>query len=117
MSNLAELGIGGFCLRKVHQLSNSSSITTGVWLRYVVLIFPEKKELLLKHGSARSAAWPGLKLCKGEMAVLPRPTVAWKCPDLPLLWPGTLFEQLAMLPAEEKMRLAIGAIFSRSSEP
>jgi hypothetical protein len=116
-SKLAELGIGGLCLRMVCQISKSSSVTTGVWLRYVILVFPEKKEVLMRHEAARSAAWPGLKLCEGEMAVLPRPTVAWKCPILPLLWPGTPFEQLAVMPAGEEMRLAIGAIFSRSSEP
>ncbi len=80
-------------------------------------MFPEKKELLMKHEAIRSTAWPGLKLCEGEMAVLTRPSVAWKCPILPLLWPETPFEQLAVLPVGEEMRLALGAIFSRSSEP
>jgi hypothetical protein len=51
------------------------------------------------------------------MAVLPRPSEAWKCPILPLLWPGTPFDQLPVVPTGEEMRKAIGAIFSRSYEP
>jgi hypothetical protein len=116
-SKLAELGVESFCLRMTCQLSKSSSAATGVWLKYVVLLFPEKKETLLKYEAAKSAAWPGLKLYDGEMAVLPRPSAAWKCPVLPLIWPGTPFEQLAVLPTGDELRLAIGAIFNKSNEP
>jgi hypothetical protein len=54
----------------------------------MVLVFLEKKELLLKHEATRSDAWLGLKLFEGEMAVLPWESVTWKCLVLPLLWPG-----------------------------
>jgi hypothetical protein len=36
---------------------------------------------------------------------------------LPLIWPGTPFEQLAVLPTGDELRLAIGAIFNKSNEP
>jgi hypothetical protein len=49
----------------VCQLSKSSSAKIAAWLRYVVLVFPEMKELLLWYNeAAKSTAWPGLKLAK-----------------------------------------------------
>jgi hypothetical protein len=117
-AKLPELGIGGFCLRLSCQLSRSSTVVTGVWLKYTLLIFPEKKETILRnHKAAKSPAWPGMKLSEGEIAVLPRPSEAWKCPILPLLWPGTPFDQLPVIPTGEEMRRAVGAIFNRSCEP
>jgi hypothetical protein len=41
------------------------------------MIFPEKKGTLLENELAKHPGWPGLKLHEGEMAILPRPTVAW----------------------------------------
>jgi hypothetical protein len=117
-ARLPEQGVGGFCLRMVCQLSKSSTAITGVWLKFFLLAFPEKKESLLRnYPAAKSPAWPGLKLLEGEMAVLPRPSEAWKCPILPVLWPGTPFDQLPVTPSGEELRQAVGTIFSRSSEP
>jgi hypothetical protein len=116
-AKLPELGIGSFCLRMICQISKSSSSRTGIWLKYTVMIFPEKKEVLLENEMARQPGWPGLKVHEGEMAILPRPTVAWQCPVLPLLRTGQPFDQLPEAPSAAEMRRAIGAIMSKSYEP
>jgi hypothetical protein len=83
-AKLTELGIGGFCLRMSCQLSRSSTATTGVWLKYTQLVFPERKETILKtHIAAKNPAWPGLKIMEGDMAVLPRPSEAGSAPSCP----------------------------------
>jgi hypothetical protein len=49
----------------VCQLSKSSSAKIAAWLRYVVLVFPEMKALLLWYNEAtKRTAWTGLKLAK-----------------------------------------------------
>jgi hypothetical protein len=99
------------------QISKSSSSRTGVWLKYVIMMFPEKKETLLENKLAKHPGWPGLKLQEGEMAILPRPTVAWQCPVLPLLRTGQPFDQLPEAPSAAELRKAVGAIMSKSWEP
>jgi hypothetical protein len=116
-ARLRELGIGGFCLRMICQISKSSSSRTGVWLKYVIMLFPEKKETLLENELAKHPGWPGLKLQEGEIAILPRPTVAWQCPVLPLLRTGQPFDQLPEAPSAAELRRAVGAIMSKSWEP
>jgi hypothetical protein len=61
-AKLPELGIGSFCLRMICQISKSSSSRTGIWLKYTVAIFPEKKEVLLENEMAKQPGWPGLKI-------------------------------------------------------
>jgi hypothetical protein len=113
-----ELGVGNFCLRMVSHVSSSSTARTGIWLKYHVLIFPERKDKMLKaFEAAKNPGWPGIKVCEGEMAVLPRPTVPWQCPILPLLWPGTPLEQLGEAPTATELRKAVGAIMSKAAEP
>jgi hypothetical protein len=116
-AKLPELGIGSFCLRMICQISKSSSNRTRIWLKYTVAIFPEKKEVLLENEMAKQPGWPGLKMHEGEMAILPRPTVAWQCPILPLLWTGHPFDQLPEAPSAAELRKAIGAIMGKSFEP
>jgi hypothetical protein len=116
-AKLPELGVGSFCLRMVCQISKSSTSKTGVWLKYYVMIFPETKKKLMENEMARNPGWPGLKLCEGEMAILPRPKVAWQCPILPLLWTGQPFDQLPEAPSATELRRAVGAIMSGSFEP
>jgi hypothetical protein len=80
-----------------------------LWLKFFLLAFPDKKESLMRNHPA--------ELLEGEMAVLPRPLEAWKCLILTVLWPGTLFDLLPVIPFGEELRQAVRAIFSRSSEP
>ena len=81
-------------------------------ITYVVLIFPTSKEQLLQ-GSELTAnpSWPGLKLCAGEMLLLPRPTTTWKCPVLPLIRANM---EDGNLPSSTALRHAIGAILSKA---
>ncbi len=67
--------------------------------------------------AAKSLGWPGIKVCEGETAVLPRPKVAWQCPILPLLWTGTPFELLREAPTATELRKAVGAIIGKSVKP
>ena len=110
-----EWQIGKFCLRQICYVSKSSTARGGVALTYVVLIFPTSKEQLLS-GSELTAnpSWPGLKLCSGEMQLLPRPTAPWRCPILPLLRTGS---EDTSIPSEAALRHAIAAIMRKSGGP
>jgi hypothetical protein len=67
--------IGKVCLRQICCVSKALTARGSVALTCVVLIFPTSKEQLVS-GSELTAnpSWPGLKLCSGEMQLLPRPT-------------------------------------------
>jgi hypothetical protein len=81
-----ERQIGKFCLRQVCYVSKSFTARGGVIVTYVVFIFLTSKEQLLSGSElTASPSWPGLRLCSGEMQLLPRPNNPWKCPILPLL--------------------------------
>lgn len=110
-----EWQIGKFCLRQVCYVSKSSTARGGVFLTYVVLIFPTSKDQLVS-GSELTAnpSWPGLRLCSGEMQLLPRPTTPWRCPVLPLLRTGS---EERNLPSSTALRHAIGAIMRKSGSP
>jgi len=101
-------GIQSFSLRMLCIVSKNTSVKQGVVIKHTVLIFPEgKEELLAKYEAAQSPAWPGLKLVEGYLALLPKPTTAWRCPVLPFIRLGT--EGLDQLPTGKEMRRAIGA--------
>jgi hypothetical protein len=110
-----EWQIGKFCLRQVCYISKSSTARGGVILTYVVLIFPTSKQQLLS-GSELTAnpSWPGLRLCSGEMQLLPRLNNPWKCPILPLL--RTSLDDRST-PTSTALRHAICAIMRKSSSP
>ena len=107
-----EWQIGSFCLRQICYISKASTARGGVMITYVVLIFPTSKEQLLQ-GSELTAnpSWPGLKLCSGEMLLLPKPSTTWKCPVLPLIRAST---EDGNIPSGTALRHAIGAILSKA---
>ena len=108
-----EWQVGKFCLRQVCYVSKSSTARSGVTLTYVVLIFPTSKEQLLSGSELTSnPSWPGLRLCSGEMQLLPRPSTPWKCPILPLL--RTSADERTT-PSSTALRHAISAIMRKSS--
>jgi len=110
-----EWQVGKFCLRQVCYVSKSSTARSGVTLTYVVLIFPTSKEQLLSGSELTSnPSWPGLRLCSGEMQLLPRPSTPWKCPILPLL--RTSADERTT-PTSTALRHAISAIMRKSSSP
>lgn len=117
-ADLQANGIGQFCVRQVCHISKSSSAKSGVWLKYHVLIYPEGVGRLIERGVAvYNAGWPGVKVCEGEVAVLPRPRTPWKCPILPLLWAGTAFSSEPSAPPTEHLRMAVGRIMSTALVP
>jgi hypothetical protein len=79
-----EWQIGKFCLRQICYVSKASTAHGSVALTYVLLIFPTFKEQLVS-GSELTAnpSWPGLKLCSGEMQLLPWPTSPGSVPPPP----------------------------------
>ncbi len=70
-------------------------------MTYVVLIFPTSKEQLLSGSELTSnPSWPGLRLCSGEMQLLPRPSTDERT-----------------TPTSTALRHAISAIMRKSSSP
>jgi hypothetical protein len=117
-ADLDSAGIGSFCIRMVCQLSKQSSQTKGLLAKYTLLAFPKSKQEALQEGPhAKLGSFPGLKLAEGDLPLGPAPTVAWKCPMVPLTLPGTAYEELAMAPAAERLRGAIGAIMAKATAP
>lgn len=111
-----EWQIGNFCLRQICNVSKSSTAKHGITISYVVMIYPTTKDGLLQGSElASSPSWPGLKLCSGEMQLLPRPTAAWRCPVLPLLRTSSSEERT--VPSGTALRHAIGAIMGKSGGP
>jgi hypothetical protein len=110
--------VESFSVRLVCQLSKQASQAKGLLARYHVLIFPRSKQETLQEGShARLGCLPGLKLCEGDLPLGPPPTQAWQCPLAPLTIPGTNYERLAVAPAAERLRIAIGAIMTKVTAP
>ncbi len=105
-----EWQIGKFCLRQICYVSKYSTARSRV-----ALIFPTSKEQLLSGRElTANPSRPGLKLCSGEMQLLPRPTAPWKCPILPLLRTGS---EDTSIPNEAALRHAIAAIMRKSGGP
>jgi hypothetical protein len=116
--DLDNAGIGSFCIRMVCQLSKQASQARGLLAKYTILIFPKTKQEVLQEGAyARLGSLPGLKLCEGDMALGPPPTKPWRCPLVPLTLPGTAYESLAVAPAAERLRAAIGGIMAKATAP
>jgi hypothetical protein len=79
-----EWQIGKFCLRQICYVNKASTERGSVALTYVVLIFPTFKEQLVSDSELNAnPSWPGLKLCSGEMQLLPRPTSPGSVPPPP----------------------------------
>ncbi len=111
-------GIGPFCLRLVCQVAKDSNIEKEVGLTYTLLIFPGSAASLADKGLVtRGPGWPGVKLTEGEMTVLPKPTVAWRCPILPLILPGTALSQEPVIPPAAALREAIAGIMRKAGLP
>lgn len=116
--DLEEDGIGPFCLRMICQLSKDCSLDRGIWLSYAVLLFPGTvAEMAARGPVAVSPNWPGIKVAEGEMPVLPKPSIAWRCPILPLLVPGTPFDVEPTAPSAQTLRVAVAGIMSRAVAP
>ena len=113
-----ELGVGKFCMRMMCTVSKSSSARTGVLIKYTLYMYPEgKSEMLASYELAQSPAWPAMRITEGEMPLLLKPTAPWGCPALPLVLPGTPFEQLPVVPAMEELRRCIATIMRKVTIP
>lgn len=111
-------GFGAFCIRLSCVISKSSSALRGIVIKYTAYLFPESKEnMIATYELAQSPAWPGMRLCEGEMPLLLRPSVAWGCPIMPLLQTGAPLGSTPTLPDQEEMRKAIATIINRSCVP
>jgi len=110
-------GIGAFCLRLVCHLSRASQ-KAGVTLAFTVMMFPGKAEEVMDTSElTRSPGWPGLKVCEGDMQLLPTPTSPWGCPVLPLLRTGAPWGDTPITPTMEAMKDKIGWIMATSEPP
>lgn len=118
-SETARYGIGQFSLRMVCQLSRDCDVERGVWLEFVVLLFPESAADRAKRSAALTdcPSWPGLFVVGGEIPLLPWPTVPWRCPVVPLLLAGTPFAQEPLYPTAGNLREAIAGIMRRAGAP
>jgi hypothetical protein len=113
-----EWGIGEFSLRMLCTISKNSSAINGVMVKFTILLYPESKQHLLEtYEMAQSAAWPGVRIGEGEMPMIPRPVVKWRCPINPLLMPGAPFSTTQRMPPSNDIRAAVGAIMSRTCLP
>jgi hypothetical protein len=87
-----ECSIGEFSAIMLCVISKNSSAEKGVLLKYTVLLFPESRQTLLdSYELAQSPAWPGLKIQEGELPMLPKLTIKWRCPANPVIMPGMPF--------------------------
>ena len=94
-ANLAQHGIGRFCTRLVCQPAKASSVERGIVIKYTCMLFPASRgELLQMTEQVSSGSWPGIRLGDGEMPLLPRPSVNWGCPVIPLIRPAIAFSVL-----------------------
>jgi hypothetical protein len=112
----SQRGVGSFCIRLVCHLQKATK-KSGVTLGYAVLLYPgTANDVLETSDLAKNPSWPGLKMAEGEMAMLPNPRVAWRCPLLPLLMTGTPWEDDIITPPMEELRQKIAWIM-HTSEP
>lgn len=110
-------GIGSVAMRMTCTLSSTSSIKEGVVVKYTILLFPLSKEsLLASYELAQCAAWPGLRLSEGRMALGPRPSTPWGCPIVPLILGGRPTGESCSVPAGV-LRYAIASMMSKTVEP
>jgi hypothetical protein len=117
LDGYAELGIGDFCLRMVCQPSSKSSGRKGVILKYTILLFPASAESLSDFAESKFPGFPGLKVGDGHFPMGPAPTAKWRCPIIPLIRPGTPFEENDNAPSSQHLRFAIAAVMRRSRQP
>ena len=111
-----EMGVGSFCMRMTCVPSDRSTARRGAILKATTLLFPEEREVMLAtYSGAKSMAWPGLRVTESELVLWPMPTVAWKCPVIPLMLPGIEFSACQDLPASESLRSFVGAIMSKAA--
>jgi hypothetical protein len=114
---VADLGIGDFCLRLVCQPSSTSSGRRGVICKFTVLLFPASVEDLSDYPESKFAGFPGYKIGDGHFPLGPTPSAKWQCPILPLIRPGTPFNELQNAPSSGRLRFAIAAVMRRVSQP
>ena len=110
-----EKGIGAFCLRLVCQVAKDCNVEKELALSYVLMIFPGTVAAMAEKGPATNGpGWPGIKLTEGEMQILPKPAVLWRCPILPLIIPGTPLSQEPVIPQPAALREAIAGIMRKA---
>ena len=116
--NLANWGIGRFCLRLVCHVAKSSGVKNGVKIKYTAMLFPATAASLHKMSHLSSMpGWPGFKLGEGECPVMPTPTVQWGCPILPILSLAVTFEVCDTVPSAALLQQALAGIMSQCGLP
>jgi len=110
-------GIGEFCLRLVCQPSSTSSGRKGVVIKYTVVLYPASAEELSNSAESVFAGWPGLRVADGHFPLGPTPSTTWRCPIVPLLKPGTPFEEDNNAPTSDRLRFAVAAIMRKCCQP
>ena len=110
-------GIGEFCLRLVCQPSSTSSGRRGIMCKFTVLLFPASAAELADTAGSQHAGFPGFKIGDGHFPLGPAATTKWKCPIVPLIRPGTPFEENENAPSSTRLRFAIASIMRKAKQP
>lgn len=117
-ADLRNTGIGPFSVKLVCLPAASSGIKNGIRIKYQLMLFPSRRADLLKMSQhSNSPSWAGIKLCEGEMPMLPRATKAWGCPIFPLFRGGKPVVSIEDVPKGGLVRFAIAAIMGRCGAP
>ena len=118
-AQLAQHGIGKFCLRLYVQLARPVNNGARPAVQFSVMFFPHTFDEMLEWSDmVKAVGWPGIKILEGEAQLFPAaPEGEWGCPIFPLLCPGTRFEQVPNLPCGSEMRRVISTIFNTARQP
>ncbi len=109
--------ITDFCARMVCQLSNTSDGRKGVIVKYVILLFPCAARELSETPESQFPGWPGVKTHEGTFPLVPKPSVAWKCPCVPFIRPGVPFSEVDFSIRSSRIRFAVGAVMNKAGQP
>ena len=118
---LAEKGVGEFCLRAVFGLAKTCSTRWGIWVSTNIMIYPESEEAMMDLSlAAKDPAWPGIRLSDGDVAVLPAAgrgkaplaVKAWGCPIAPAIQPGALWSNAVGPLAGGEVVKAVGGLLN-----
>jgi hypothetical protein len=116
---LGQHGISYFSVRAICSLAKTCNVKWGIWVTTTILIYPESEEGMLAVSPAAShAAWPGIKLAEGDVAVLPAAGrgkaalngKAWGCPLAPAIQVGSDWADAPGPLKAADVRAAVGAL-------
>ena len=117
-NDIKRFGLGRFCLRLVCHLAKNSNPKHGLKVKYTTMLYPAGVgELRNMSHLVSSASWPGLKLGEAECPMIPAPTTAWCCPELPIPRPAVSFTVATTPPSGAALRQAISGIMRRCALP